>query len=230
MRPTARPIAWLAADAWWTTALAVAEVVLRLVYRIRAVDLDRIPSEGPVVIASNHVSPVDPFVLGLAVSHRLRRIRFLTGQEFFAWPLAGFALRRMGMIPVRRSSRDEGPELGDPLAGAASALARGELLGIFPEGKLGDGVELLPAYPGAARIALQHRVMVVPVAIWGAQRRWPRGGIRLRRPLRPRVAIAAGRPIEPHGDPASPDDVQRLTAEVMDAIASLVAVATASAS
>ena len=230
MRPSARPIAWLAADPWWTAALVVGEVVLRLAYRVRTIDVERIPQDGPAIVASNHVSPVDPFVLGLALSHRLRRIRYLTAAEFLAWPVAGFVLRRMGMIPVRRSSRDEGPRRGDPLAGAASALARGELLGIFPEGKLGDGDGLLPAYPGVARIALQNRVVVVPVAIWGAQRRWPRGGMRLRRPLRPVVAIAVGRPIEPLGDAASPADVQRLTTEVMDAIASLVPVAETAAS
>src|SRR4249919_998866 len=135
MRLAARPIAWLAADPWWTGALVLGEVILRLAYRVRNVDLERIPDAGPAIVAANHVSPVDPFLLGLALSHRLRRVRYLTAAEFLAWPVAGFVLRRIGMIPVRRSSRDEGVHRGGPLAGAASALARGELLGIFPEGK-----------------------------------------------------------------------------------------------
>jgi 1-acyl-sn-glycerol-3-phosphate acyltransferase len=211
---------WLVADPLWSAALAVAEVVLRIPYRYRPVGLHRIPPRGPAILASNHVSPMDPVVLGFAVSHRLRRIRYLTAAEFFAWPGVGLLLRGMGMVPVRRGAGDR-----SAYPAAAAALRRGELIGIFPEGRLGDGGALLPAHPGTARIALQNHVSIVPIAVWGAQRRWPRGGIRLHPPLRPVVTIAAGEPIVPVGDAGSSGDVERLTGQVMDAIARLVAAA-----
>jgi 1-acyl-sn-glycerol-3-phosphate acyltransferase len=193
---------------------------LRLAYRWRFVGADNIPLNGPVIVASNHISPVDPFALGLAAVVRRRPVRYLTGAEFFDWPVAGFLLRRIRMVPIRRGAHDV-----TALDAAVRTLRDGEVLGIFPEGRLGDGLTLLPGRSGVARLAFTARVPVVPVAVWGTQRRWPRGGIQVQPPLRPRVAVAVGEPIHPVGDPQSQGDVRRLTDEVMAAIEGLVVTA-----
>jgi 1-acyl-sn-glycerol-3-phosphate acyltransferase len=104
-------------------------------------------------------------------------------------------------------------------------LRRGDLVGIFPEGGLGDGVTLQPGHSGVARLALQAGVPVVPMAVWGTNRRWPRSGVRFGRPIRPRASVVVGPPIQPSGDPASPQDMRRLTDEVMAAIAAALAIA-----
>jgi 1-acyl-sn-glycerol-3-phosphate acyltransferase len=84
---------------------------------------------------------------------------------------------------------------------------------------------MLRARTGVARIALAARAPVIPVGIWGTQMRWPRTGFTFRRPLRPTVALAFGPPVEPHGDPSSPDDIQAFTALVMRRIVEQAATA-----
>ena len=97
------------------------------------------------------------------------------------------------------------------------------LAGIAPEGMVGVGAELLPGQKGAARIALMARAPVIPVGLWGTQRRCPKEGLRFALPVRPTVAVVYGRPIPAQGDPKRRPDVQALTDRIMGDIAALVA-------
>jgi 1-acyl-sn-glycerol-3-phosphate acyltransferase len=206
-------------DIWWRIARATVAVLCRVAFRFRFVGLERIPAAGPAILACNHVSVLDPVILAIAVSDRGRTVRFLAAAELFDKPFIGWALRRMGQIPIRRGARDRGA-----LEEAAGVIRSGALAGIFPEGRMGEGDALQPGQKGVARMALAAGVPVVPVAIWGSQVRWPRSGIRFRplSPLRPKVAIVAGNPIPVEGSPRAPRQVRDLTERIMSDIGELV--------
>jgi 1-acyl-sn-glycerol-3-phosphate acyltransferase len=241
-RPRRRPrttigrvASWLGRDPWWALTLVLVQSALRLAHRWRIVGARSIPLEGAAVLASNHVSPIDPFAIGLATTARLRAIRYLAAAEFFDHPFGGFWLRRIRMIPIHRG-------LGDRMAldAAVETLRRGELVGIFPEGSIGDGDIVRRGHSGVARLALAAGVPVIPVGLWGTQRRWSRGGIRRGLPLRPWAAIAIGAPIavDPPAadadrprekDVLDPEHVRRLTDRVMGGIEEVVAIARAAA-
>lgn len=205
---------------WWRLGLAVLGPLLHLAFRIRVEGAERLPREGPAILAANHVSALDGILLALLTAERSRPVRFLVAAGFFRRPFHGFFLRRFRQIPIRRGEQDQAA-----LEDAVAALRRGALVGIFPEGRVNADPEagLAPGRTGVARLALAARVPVVPVGIWGSHRRWPRSGLRLRRPLRTPVALVLGPPLEPSGDPTSRQDLEALRDRTMAAIAGQVA-------
>jgi 1-acyl-sn-glycerol-3-phosphate acyltransferase len=214
-------------NGWWRIGLLVLGAVARPLLRIRVTGVDHVPIEGPGIVASNHVSVLDGVALALVIARQRRRMtRFLTAAEFFRKPFYAWALRLYRQIPIRRGEGDEGA-----LDEALRTVRTGALAGIFPEGKVNpspDGA-LQRGRTGVARVALATGAPVVPVGIWGTQRRWPRGGIRWERPLRTTIALEFGAPVTGVGDPGSPQDTQRLTELVMERIAEGVARARANA-
>jgi 1-acyl-sn-glycerol-3-phosphate acyltransferase len=178
--------------------------------------MERIPRTGPAILAANHVSALDGVVLAYLVARRRSRpTRYLVAVEFFDRRFHGFWLRTFKQIPIRRGMGDSGA-----LDEAVATVRSGAVAGIFPEGTVNPdpGGPRLRGRTGVARIALAAGAPVIPVGIWGTQVRWPRTGFRFRRPLRPTVALAFGPPVEPQGDPSSPDDIQAFTALVMTRI------------
>jgi 1-acyl-sn-glycerol-3-phosphate acyltransferase len=199
-------------DRWWRFGLATLGALARTMFRLRFEGLDHIPEAGPALLACNHVSVLDPIIVALGPSERGRTVRFLAAEEFFHRPVVGWGLRRIRQIPIRRGTSDWAA-----LQEVAGVIRRGALAGIFPEGQLGDG-PLQRGRRGAARIALAGQVPVVPLAIWGTQRRWPRPGLKFTRPLRMPVATVFGPAIASQGDPLDQGAVQALTDDVMAAI------------
>jgi 1-acyl-sn-glycerol-3-phosphate acyltransferase len=203
-------------NGWWRAGLALVGPVLRLVLRIRWAGIDRIPRTGPAILAANHVSALDGIALAYLVARRRSRpTRYLVAVEFFDRRFHGFWLRTFKQIPIRRGMGDSGA-----LDEAVATVRSGATAGIFPEGTVNPDPsgQRLRGRTGVARIALAAGAPVIPVGIWGTQVRWPRTGLRFRRPLRPTVALAFGPPLEPHGDPSSADDIQAFTALVMTRI------------
>lgn len=214
-------------NGWWRFGVVVLGGVVRVLFRIRVTGTEHVPMQGPGIAASNHVSVLDGIVLALVIARRRRRMtRFLTAAEFFRKPFYAWALRLYRQIPIRRGESDEGA-----LDEAVRTVRAGALAGIFPEGKVNptpDGA-LQRGRTGVARMALATGAPVVPVGIWGTQRRWPRSGIRWERPFRTTIALEFGAPIRGEGDPDSPRDTQRLTELVMERIADGVGRARANA-
>lgn len=210
-------------NGWWRAGVALVGPVLRLLFDLRWAGIDRIPRAGPAILAANHVSALDGVVLAYLVARRgSRPTRYLVASEFFDRRFHGFWLRTFKQIPIRRGMGDSGA-----LDEAVATVRSGAVAGIFPEGTVNpdpDGA-MLRGRTGVARIALAARAPVIPVGIWGTQMRWPRTGLRFRRPLRPTVALAFGPPVEPLGDPSSPDDVQAFAALIMTRIAEQTAAA-----
>ncbi len=188
--------------------------------RFEITGAERIPSGGPVILAANHVSFLDFLFLGLAARPSRRYVRFLTMAEAFRHPVGGPLLRGMHHIPVDRSRAES---RAGAYRFAERALRGGEVVGIFPEGRIGPGTgELLPFRPGAARLAAATGVAVLPMAVWGGQELWTAGHRRLTRRHAP-IGIRVGRPVHvpPDGDPEPwsetiRDRVARLAGEAAD--------------
>ncbi|MEY3362163.1 MAG: hypothetical protein RL531_1882, partial [Actinomycetota bacterium] len=211
--------------AWGSVHYATVEIVypvaagllrpaLRHGMRWRTEGLERIPERGAAILASNHVSYLDPLVLALAADRRHRRIRFLAKDELFRkQPLAGF-LRAAGQIPVARGTADAAVSLD----AAVAALHGGECVVVFPEGTISLDLEPMPGRTGTARLAAASGVAVTPVGLWGAHRimfkgrapRW-RTGVA--------VTVVCGEPVEvtPEDDPRAATD--RIMSGVCAAVA-----------
>jgi 1-acyl-sn-glycerol-3-phosphate acyltransferase len=174
----------------------------------------RIPTYGPVLLASNHVSYLDPLVLAYLVDRRHRRIRFLAKSELFEKRGFGWALRHLHQIPVERNTA----AAAGSLDAAVASLRAGELVGVFPEGTISLDLELGTGKTGTARLAAAAGVPVTPVGLWGGQRILFKG----RKP-RWRWGVAETVVV---GDPlriAVDDDVNEATDRIMGAIAACVA-------
>ncbi len=171
--------------------------------------VEHLPTSGAVILASNHISYLDPIALGYLATKRGRRTRFLTKEELFAKPLLRQILIGCGMIPVSRGSSDA----AGSLVAAEESLRAGRCVTVFPEGTISLDLEPMMGKTGTARLAAATGVPVVPVGLWGLHRMMFKG----RKPRwRWGIAEAAafGPPITI--DPA--DDVALATDRIMEAI------------
>jgi len=125
-----------------------------------------VPPRGPVILASNHTSYLDPLVMAYVADRRHRRVRFLTKAELFDKRGLGPLLRAAGQIPVLRNSSSA----AGSLEAAIDALRRGECVAIFPEGTISLDLEPMAGKSGAARLASASGVPVTPVGLWGGHR------------------------------------------------------------
>lgn len=148
-------------------------------FRFRSSGVEEIPARGPAVLVAPHRSWLDPPCIGAACP---RPVRFLIVDKVYRKPWARWFYWCMSGIPVSPGG------LGSLRAvrEALRALQRGEVVGIFPEGRVVPPGEESPIHPGAALLASRARAPVVPAGIWGSARAWPRGR-RLPRPAPVRV-------------------------------------------
>ncbi len=143
--------------------------VFPLFGRVRTIDMDKIP-EGPAIIAAYHASYLDPVLIGLALWRHGNLPHYLAKSGLFSGAI-GTVLKRIGQIPVLRGS----VRAGDSLQYARAALDAGEKVVIYPQGTLTKDPDLWPepSKTGAARLALQTRAPVIPLAHWGLDRPMP---------------------------------------------------------
>jgi 1-acyl-sn-glycerol-3-phosphate acyltransferase len=183
--------------------------------------LEHIPPEGPAIIACNHASYLDPIANAYAIVRAGRRPRFLAKDDLFDIPLVGSALRGTRQIPVRRGSSDPAP-----LRAAEAAIARDEVVVIYPEGTVTTRPDGLPmgGKTGAARLSLATGVPIVPMASWGSAAVWQKSGPGSLKPRRP-VWVKAGPPIDlgaRAGEVEDPNALRSMTADVMAVLTMLV--------
>ncbi len=201
-------------DATYVLARSVLWPPLRLGLQWTIEGAQMIPVRGPVILASNHVSYLDPLVLAYLADRRHRKVRFLAKAELFDKRVLGSLLRSAGQIPVRRGTT----EAASSLDAAVGALHRGECVTVFPEGTISMDLEPMVGKSGTARLAQQSGVAVTPVGLWGAQRIMYKG----RKPSwRTGVAetVVVGAPVLLGPD----EDVRAATDRIMAAICTQVA-------
>ena len=176
----------------------LAWLLVHSIYRVDREGLDNVPEVGPCVIVCNHVSYVDAVVIAACVR---RPIRFVMDHRIFRFPLLSFLFRTMRAIPIA-------PAREDPALKAAAfdevrrALEAGEVVGIFPEGRLTDSGELNAFRPGVEQIVSATPVPVVPMALrglWGSlfSRSSARRAAHRFRSLSSRIGLVAAQPLAP---------------------------------
>ena len=150
--------------------------VLRILYRLRCQGVERLPAEGGYVLAANHCSSLDPWPLGMALYPR-RYLRFMAKSELFWFPLGPF-ISACGAFPVRRGQRDQ-----DAVDTAVRLCREGHVVVMFPEGtRRAKGLRKRHEArwrSGAARIALEAGVPLVPAGIFGTAELTRLGAVRV---------------------------------------------------
>jgi 1-acyl-sn-glycerol-3-phosphate acyltransferase len=201
-------------DPVYSVAKGVFSPWLRWGLRWTVEGAEHIPATGPVVLASNHVSYLDPLTLAWVADRRGRHVRFLAKAELFDKRGLGPLLRAAHQIPVQRGK----VEAGDALHAAVAALEQGECVAVFPEGTISQDLEPMAGKSGTARLAQRAGVPVVPVGLWGTHRILTKG----RKPHWqwgvPQTAVV-GVPIAPLPD----EHVKQTTERIMAAIVACVA-------
>ena len=146
----------------------VVKPILRLLTRRRWSGMEHLPRTGGVIIAVNHLSVLDPFLVAHLLYDAGRIPRFMGKAELFSWPVVGQVMRVAGQIPVHRNSPDAALSLRD----AVRALDAGECVVIYPEGTVTRDPDHWPmvARTGVARLAQLSGAPVIPVAQWGGHR------------------------------------------------------------
>jgi 1-acyl-sn-glycerol-3-phosphate acyltransferase len=149
-----------------TLEIAVSLATRALGNKITFEGLENIPERGGAVIAINHTSYVDFFPAALAAYHRHRRMRFMIKTEMQDVKIVNFLIKHSGTIPVDRRAG------GGAYAVAVERLRAGEIVGVYPEATISRSFELKEFKTGAARMAHEAQVPIVPLIVWGAHRMW----------------------------------------------------------
>jgi 1-acyl-sn-glycerol-3-phosphate acyltransferase len=152
----------------------IARTCLRAIARVRVEgSLDRIPREGVLIIAANHISNADGVLIGGWLTPALgRRIHWLGKREFTDLPVLARMARAGSVHPVDRGTADI-----EAFRLAQRILDEGHVLVVFPEGTRSPTGALQPAKDGLAMLALRSGAPILPVGVAGADRFWPRGGL-----------------------------------------------------
>lgn len=209
---------------WIFVPLVLPFVSYLVKYRFH--DRTKMVRTGPLVIAPNHYSNIDPIVMAVAVWHLGRNPRFMAKASILRLPVLGWLLRKSGQIPVERGGSVAKSQ--ESLNAARDLVAKGRSVIVYPEGSLTRDPELWPmrGKSGAVRLALELDIPIQPMAHWGTQAIMGRYSSRLS--LRPRhvVNIAVGDPVDLSKYKGRPLDAKLLNAateDVMVAITSLLA-------
>jgi 1-acyl-sn-glycerol-3-phosphate acyltransferase len=190
--------AWVVAVSY-TFWRMVTVIVARTKYRLRTSGIENVPRSGPLIIAANHMSWLDPPLVGADCP---RRVIYMAKKELFAIPVAGPLLATMGAFPVDRQGSARAA-----IKHSVEVLKAGGCVGIFPEGGRNvDGDK--EAQTGVALIAALSGAPVLPAAVIGSDRT-------KERPRMP-VRVVYGKPMRlPEGRKATRDDLARFTDEIM---------------
>ncbi len=161
------------------------EVIFGFYYRVRRFGLDSLPKEGPLILASNHISYMDPLLIGLTFP---RQIIWMMLESIYRRPVINFICRKASVIPVRRNSRDL-----QALKRAIGVVKRGFVLGVFPEGRMSRDGKLQSAFgEGAAMISLKTGAPILPAAIVGSYHSFPPEG---KFPKPGKITVTYGAPL-----------------------------------
>lgn len=201
----------------------VARPVLNLLMRRDWRGTERLPRDTGFIVCPNHVTEIDPLVVGHFLYNQRIMPRYLAKESLFRVPVLGTALRSTRQVPVART----GGKAGASLEVAREVIDAGGALIIYPEGTLTRDPDLWPmrGRTGAARLALETGAPVVPVVHWGAQEVLPRYGRRISLFPRRKVTVLAGDPVDLsdlRGQPVTRKVLDEATDRIMATVTELV--------
>ncbi|MBW4828768.1 MAG: 1-acyl-sn-glycerol-3-phosphate acyltransferase [Clostridiaceae bacterium] len=182
----------------------IGNIIFRIIFRFKVTGKHNIPKEGKVILCSNHISDLDPLILGLVIP---RNIRFMAKKELFENKFLGGLVNGLGAFPVDRKSADL-----SAIRNSLSVLKNGEVLGIFPEGTRVNEENIENAKPGIALISIKAKAPVIPIYIESKYKPFSK------------IKINIGEPIyfnEYYGKKLKTEDYRVLSQEIMKSIYSL---------
>ena len=186
-------------------------MLIHTVYRVRKTGLENIPETGPAILTCNHVSFVDALVISASCP---RPIRFVMDHNIFKIPVLSFVFRTGKAIPIAPAKEDVAMR-DRAFDAAAQALKDGDLVGIFPEGRITDSGEMYPFRPGVMEILKRQPAPVVPLALCGL---WGsffsrKGGAAMSKPFRRGSFARIELKVAPEWAPqtVTPEGLQALT-------------------
>jgi 1-acyl-sn-glycerol-3-phosphate acyltransferase len=205
---------------YWFLKRVILGPILRVVYRPWAEGLEHVPASGPAIVASNHLSFSDSLFMPLVVP---RRVTFLAKSDYFTGPgvkgwLTRVFFRGIGQVPIDRAG---GKASEAAIRAGLKILGRGDLLCIYPEGTRSPDGRLYRGKTGVARMALEAKVPVIPVAMIDTEKMQPPGRL-IPRVMRPGVRF--GRPQDFSRYEGMEDDryvLRSVTDEIMYALMEL---------
>src|SRR5687768_11020428 len=202
---------------YWILKLVLTPV-LRFLFRVRVEGLEHVPTEGPAILASNHVSFSDSIFLPLVLR---RRITFVAKAEYFEDKKTAWFFRAVGQIPIKRGG---GSASQRALESAKEVLEDGGLFGIYPEGTRSPDGRLYKGHTGVARLALASGAPIHAVAMIGTREAQPIGQVKPNffSPITVRISapidVAGIKGASEEGDPSV---LRRITDDVMFELAQL---------
>ena len=204
-------------DLPYGTLRAFLTPILMLTFRPKVRGLRNVPTRGPVIIASNHLSFSDSIFMPLVVP---RKVTFLAKSEYFTSPGPKGLLKKLtfialGQVPVDRSG---GRRSEAALITGLKVLADGDCLGIYPEGTRSPDGRLYKGRTGIARLAIESGAPVIPVAMFNTDKIQPTGKVI---PNVKRVEMSFGKPMYFEGDPTDLQHLRDVTDDIMNAIQSM---------
>jgi 1-acyl-sn-glycerol-3-phosphate acyltransferase len=198
---------------WYWAGYYLAMGLAKVFFRFRVIHRERRVLTGPVILAMNHESYLDPPLAGIASG---REVYFLARKTLLDVPVLGWLLPRLNVVPVDQEGTDR-----SALKALIRILKRGDATVVFPEGARTMDGRLQPALPGLGFVIAKTGMPVLPMRIFGAHEAMPRGGGALR--LRP-ITIVFGELkhfTQADVEPRNKEMYQRLSERVMEAIAAL---------
>lgn len=191
---------------WYRFVQTICYILFKIFFRLEIIGQENIPKEGPVVIAANHISLLDPPLVGTCSS---RPVYFMAKEELFVFPL-GQIYSSLGAFPVKRGASDR-----NAIKTALNILKNNEVLGIFPEGTRSTNGKLGPAEPGALAIANKGKAMVVPTAVIGSV-------LKGRKNFWPKMRVVYGKPLDYSKETFRKEELEVKGRELMENIGNLL--------
>jgi 1-acyl-sn-glycerol-3-phosphate acyltransferase len=187
---------------FYSFARSVVNTVMKPIYRIEVIGKENIPAEGGVLLCANHISNLDPLIVGITTK---RPVHFMAKDELFTVPVLGKIVSNVNAFPVKRGMSDR-----EALRKGLGILKEGNVLGLFPEGTRSKTGEMGKGLAGAGFFALRSDAYVVPCAIIGPYKAFNK------------LRVVYGKPIDMDSVRANKLNAEQATDLIMSEIQKLI--------
>jgi 1-acyl-sn-glycerol-3-phosphate acyltransferase len=185
---------------WYYFVQVFFHIIFKILFRLEIIGRENIPKNGPLIVASNHASLLDPPLVGTAST---RKVYFMAKEELFV-PILGSIYKSLGAFPVKRGASDR-----TAIKCALNLLKTDKVLGIFPEGTRSKTGKLGHAGSGTLGLAGKFKVPIIPTAVIGSN-------LKLQKSFWPKIKVVFGKPIFfPNDRVVDKELLQEMTDEMM---------------